>query len=118
VPDLPLHYDAVGTEMSDGKFNPIMFLTTPIPRDGYKKPLLTIDLKSGAPKIKIFRGTNDLANNNYFLGEFEIVNYPKTKQSMQLMLFFSVDEKKRLFLQARDVDETHNTALKLKRLSK
>ena len=116
LPDLPLRYEAVGVELPDGKFNPIMFLATPIPRDGYKKPLLTVDLKAGAPRIKIFRGTNELAGENHFLGQFEIVNYPKSKSSMQLMLFFSVDEKRRLFMQARDVDETHNTALKLKRV--
>lgn len=118
TPDLPLRYEAVGVESSDGKFTPIMFLTTPIPRVGYKKPLLTVDLKAGPPRVKIFRGTNDLARENYFLGQFEIVDYPKTKQSMQLMLFFSVDEKKRLFFQARDVDETHNMAMKLKRVIK
>ena len=117
-PDLPLRYEAVGVESSDGKFNPIMFLATPIPRVGYKKPLLTFDLKMGAPQIKIYRGTNDLARDNHFLGQFKIVDYPKTKQSMQLMLFFILDEKKRLFLQASDVDETHNTVLKLTQVAK
>jgi hypothetical protein len=118
VPDLPLRYPAVGTEKPDGKFAPIMFLTTHDSGNGYKEPFSTIGPKVETPGIKIFRGTNDLASENYFLGEFKIVNYGKIKQPMELWLFFSVDEKSQLFVRARAVDKTHNDALKLKRVSK
>lgn len=122
VPDLPLHFPAVGVEMPDGKFNPMMFLTTRELHttgkgNGYKS-FSAIGSSIGAPKIKIFRGTNNLASDNYLLGEFEIVDYRKIKQPRELWLFFSVDEQRRLFVQARAVDKTHNDALKLKRVSK
>jgi hypothetical protein len=117
APNLPLLYPAVGTETPDGKFDPIMFLTTSDSGNGYKEPFSMIGPKLEAPRIKIFRGTNDLASENYFLGEFEIVDYGKIKQPMELWLFFSVDEKKQLFVQARAVDKTHNDALKLKRVA-
>ena len=118
VPNLPLRYPAVGTEMPDGKFDPIMFITTTDSGNGYKDAFSTIGPKLKPPRIKIFRGTNDIAAENYFLGEFEIANYGKIKQPRELWLFFSVDEEKRLFVQARAVDKTHNDALKLKRVSK
>jgi hypothetical protein len=116
VPHLPLSIEAVGVESPDGKFNPIMFLTGPVPRRGYKTPLLTVDLKAGAPKFKIYRGTNELAAANQFLGEFQIAGYSRTKQSLQLMVIFDLDTKQELSVQARDVDATHNTALKIKRI--
>ena len=122
VPNLPLHLPAVGAEMPDGKFNPIMFLTsrelsTRGKGNGYKS-FSTIGPNIEAPKIRLFRGTNDLASANYFLGEFQVMDYRKVKQPMELWLFFSLDEKSRLFVQARAVDKTHNDALKLRRVSK
>ena len=116
TPQLPLSFEAVGVESPDGKFNPIMFLVGRLPITGYKKPLLSVDVKAGAPKLKFYRGTNELADANHFLGEFQIVGYSRTKQSLQLMIKFDVDTKHQLFLQVRDVDATHNTALKLKRV--
>lgn len=118
VPNLPLRYPAVGTELPDGKFDPIMFLTTGDSGNGYKEPFSQIGPKLAAPKIKIFRGTNDVAAENVFLGEYEIVDYGKIKRPMELWFFFSLDEQKRLFVQARAVDKTSNEALKLRRISK
>jgi hypothetical protein len=115
-PNLPLSCEAVGMEAPDGKFNPIMFLSGPVPRIGYKKPLLTVDLAAGAPRIKTYRGTNEWAVANHFLGQFQVVDYSKTKQSLVLMIVFFLDEKNQLSLQVRDVDAEHNTALKLKRV--
>jgi hypothetical protein len=119
VPNLPLRYPAVGTEMPDGKFSPIMFLTHESGRlgTGYKE-FSMIGPKFDSPKIKVYRGTNDSAADNCFLGEFEIVNYSKTQKARELWLFFSVNEKRQLFVQARAIDKTHNDALKLKRVSK
>lgn len=118
APALPLHFPAVGIEAPDGKFNPIMYLTTQDSGSGDKEILATIGPGVESPEIKIFRGTNDLADENHFLGEFEIVNYAKIKEPRQLWLFFFVDEKGRLFVQPRAVDQTHNDALKLKRVWK
>jgi hypothetical protein len=119
VPNLPLCYPAVGTEMQDGKFNPIIFLTHESGRLGAgQKEFSMIGPKFEPARIKIFRGTNDIAAENYFLGEFEIVNYREIKEPRELWLFFSVDEKKRLFVQARAADKTHNDALKLRRVVK
>jgi hypothetical protein len=93
-----------------------MFMTGPVPRRGYKTPLLSVDAKGGAPKLKVYRGTNELAAANQFLGEFQIAGYSRTKQSLQLMIIFDLDTKQGLSLQVRDVDSTHNTALKVKRV--
>src|ERR1017187_490647 len=115
-PNLPLSFEAVGVEAPDGKFNPIMFLTGPVPRIGYKKPLLTVDLAAGVPKLKIYRGTNALAATNHFLGQYQVVDYSKTKPSLVLMIVFLIDEKNQLSLQVREVDKDHNTALRAKRV--
>lgn len=124
VAALPLHFPAVGVETPDGKFNPIMFLTsnelhTRGKGNGYKS-FMTIGPNVESPKIKIFRGTNDIAAENYFLGEFEIVNYKKIKEPRELWLSFDVDEKKQLFVRASawTMDNAHSDNLKLKRVSK
>ena len=114
VPELPLSSEAVGVELPDGRFYPIMFLKGRLPEHGYKTPLLTVDVKAGHPRIRVYRGTNEIAAANHFLGEYEISGYSKAKQSLQMMIIFDIETDGRLFLQARDVDAAHNIALKSK----
>ena len=116
-PQFPLPFEAVGVELPDGKFRPIMLLAGRVPFTNSKKPLLAADPKAGVPKLKVYRGTNELAAANHFLGEFQVSGYSRTRQSLQLMIHFDVDPKHRLLLKVRDVSATHNTALKLKRIS-
>lgn len=116
VPELPLSSEAVGVALPDGKFHPIMFLKGQLPGHAYKTPLLSVDVKSGPPRLKVYRGTNELAAANHFLGEFQISGYAKTKQSLQLMVIFDLEPDRQLLLQVRDVDAAHNLALKLKQV--
>jgi hypothetical protein len=116
VPELPLSSEAVGVELPGGEFYPIMFLKGRLPEHGYKTPLLTVDAKAGPPRLKVYRGTNELAAANHFLGEFQILGYSRAKQSLQLMVIFDLETDRRLFLKVRDVDATHNIALKPKRI--
>jgi len=109
-PRLPLSSPAVGIEAPDGKFTPMLFLDWPPPGWGFLD--LTFDLKVGAPEIKVYRGTNDIAASNHFLGRFQIVGYPKSKPSLDATLLFELSEKKQLFAIARD--RNTRTGLKLK----
>jgi hypothetical protein len=109
-PRLPLTSPAVGIEAPDGKFTPMLFLNWPPPGWGFQD--LTFDLKAGAPAIKVFRGTNEIAASNHFLGRFQIVGYPKNKQSLDVMFLFELSEKKQLFVIARE--QNNRTGLKLR----
>lgn len=111
-PNLPLRIEAVGIEAPDGKFIPAMFLISPGTGENYKN--FTIDLKTGTPRLKIYRGTNEIAASNHFLGEFQIDGYSKTKPSLDGVVFFTLSEKKQLFMEAHEAE--HNTYLKLKRI--
>ncbi|MDB6025220.1 MAG: hypothetical protein JWM68_1443 [Verrucomicrobiales bacterium] len=110
-PVLPISIEAVGIEEADGKFTPVMFLTWP--QAGYNYKTFTTDLKAGTPRLKIYRGTNELAASNHFLGEFQIEGYRKTKSSLEGMVFFMLSEKRQLFVEAHEAE--HNSYLKLKR---
>ena len=109
-PRLPLSSPAVGIEAPDGKFTPMLFLDWPPPGWGFEN--LTFDLKAGLPEIKVYRGTNELAASNQFLGRFQITGYAK-KQPLDVMVLFELSEKKQLFMIARDANKT---SLKLLRV--
>ena len=116
-PHFPLPFEAVGVELADGKFRPIMVLAGRVPFTNSKKPLLAFDPNEGMPKLKLYRGTNELAAANHFLGEYQVSGYSRTEQPLQLMIHFDVDSNRQLLLQVREIGATHNTALKLKRIS-
>jgi hypothetical protein len=102
-PRLPLFSPAVGIEAPDGKFTPMLFLDWPPPGWGFED--LTFDLKAGLPEIKVYRGTNEIAASNQFLGKFQIAGY-STKPSLDVMLLFELSEKKQLLMIARDGNKT------------
>jgi hypothetical protein len=71
------------------------------------------NLRTETPRLKIYRGTNDIAASNHFLGEFQIGNYPKAKTSLDGTIFFMLSEKKKLFMEAH---LENNSSLELKRV--
>ena len=90
----------------------MLFLDWPPPGWGFHD--LTFDLKAGLPEIKVYRGTNDIAAGNHFLGRFQVVGYSNSKQSLDVTLLFELSGKKQLFAIARD--RNTRTGLKLKPL--
>lgn len=110
-PSLPLSQEAVGIEASDGKFIPVMFLTWP--QAGWNFEKLAFDLKAGTPRLKIYRGTNEIAGSNHFLGEFQIEGYSKAKSSLDGTAFFMLSETKQLFVKAQAENKAN---LRLKRV--
>jgi hypothetical protein len=117
APQLPLASEAVGIELPDGRFHPILLLQGRLPERGYNRPPLAVDVTAGPPRLKVYRGTNGRAAANHFLGEFAVTGYAQGQRSVQLMVVFDVEPDQRLFLQARDADATHNVALTLKRVA-
>jgi len=115
-PQFPLPFEAVGVELPDGKFRPLMVLAGRVPFTNSKRPLLTFDPKEGMPKLKLYRGTNELAVSNHFLGEYQASGTSGTKQPTQLMILLDVDSNHQLSLQVREIGADYNTALKLKRI--
>jgi hypothetical protein len=110
-PSLPLSQDAVGIEAPNGKFTPVMFLTWP--QAGWNFQEFAYDLKTEAPRFKIYRGTNEIAVSNHFLGEFQIGGYSKTKTSLTGTVFFMLSQPKQLFVQAKAENKAN---LELKRV--
>jgi len=111
-PQFPLAYEAVGIE-TNGQFVPVMFLRWPSP--GWRFKDVTFDLNAGAPKIGVYRGTNEIAANNFFLGEFQIIGHPKTKKTLDVMISFELSEKRQLFVVVRDKER--NISFKLKSIN-
>jgi hypothetical protein len=111
-PALPLAQPAVGIEAADGKFIPMLNLSWPPPGWGFQD--LTFDLKTGAPEVAVYRGTNELVANDHFLGKFQIVGYRKSKQSLDVLLFFQISDTRQLLLIARE--QNTKTHLKLQRI--
>ena len=74
----PLANEAVGYGDWDGQFHPIMDLAEPYPRSG-SEDCAEGYLPSGLGsmrKLSVYRGTNELATANVFLGEFQIAGMP------------------------------------------
>ena len=111
-PGLPLSQAAAGIEGADGKFVPMMFLVWPQP--GWNFQDLTFDLKTGSPEIKVYRGTNEVAAQNHFLGTFQISGFSRARPALDVILFFQLSSDRQLFLIARE--RNHNTHLKLRRV--
>ena len=88
-----------------------MFLTWP--QAGWNFEKLAYDLKTGTPRLKIYRGTNEIAASNHFLGEFQIGGYSKTKSPLDGTVFFMLSETKQLFVEAQ---AENKASLKLKRV--
>jgi hypothetical protein len=111
-PRLPLGQPAAGIEGADGKFVPMMFLVWPPP--GWNFQDLTFHLETAPPEIKVYRGTNAVAADNYFLGKFQITGSSKSQPTLDVILFFQLSGDRQLFLMARE--KSHNTHLKLRRI--
>ena len=98
-PRLPLAHEAVGIAAADGKFMPAMLLIWPPPAAGFEN--LSFDLSAGPPRFRVYRGTNEMATNNHFLGEFQVGGFSKSKKSLSVLVLFEVSETRQLYVQAR-----------------
>lgn len=99
APHFPLKCEAVGFDGPDGSFEPVMLLTSPLPRGASQ----TRPLGLGWPEmVKIYRGTNQVAASNHFLGEFQVVAVASEEEKSKLEIGFELSAQKDLFVNATD----------------
>ena len=113
APHLPLAYDAVGVQDRE-RFDPVMFLSGPLPRAG-SESLFTLNRTAGAaPEFKVYRGKQGDAEKNKLLGVFQLIDLPPTQQSIDVQIGFQLSEKRELFVCAHDM--VRDKLLKLRRV--
>ena len=92
----PLPCEAVGVADQSGRFEPIMFLNGPHQHGGGETvPLLQTNL------LKIYRGTNLVAENNHFLGEFRVTDLGNEQFKDFIDVSFEFTESHDLLMYAR-----------------
>jgi hypothetical protein len=100
----PLGCEAAGIEDILGKFQPIMYLAQPTPRYGGS----SISYESSKRRtFKVYRGVNEVAAKNKFLGEYEIIDPGYSLQELQAMIGFKVTAEQQLLLCVTDMSGTH-----------
>jgi hypothetical protein len=106
----PLPCEAVGVAYPSGRFEPIMFLTGPHQHGGGETvPLLQTNL------LKIYRGTNLVAESNHFLGEFRVTDFGNEHFKDFIDVDFEFTENHDLLMYAR-VDAQTGRLLTLQRV--
>jgi hypothetical protein len=87
-----------------------MYLGTPFPHGAGESPIRL----SANNTFKVYRGTNQVAADNIFLGEFKVQN--NSFAEGQATIDFEISEKHQLFVSA-SADSTGNKRLEIERVS-
>jgi len=96
--------EAVGIEGVLQKFEPVMYLAQPVPRYGGSSKFF----EANAPRrFRVYRGDNEIAAKNKFLGEFEIVGPANPAESVEAMIGFKVNDQRQLLLSVTDIGGNH-----------
>lgn len=106
----PLACEAVGVAKADGSFQPIMYLGMPLPHGGGEYPIRLTPGNS----FKVYRGTNQIAAKNLFLGEFKVQNASLAEG--QASIDFEISDKHELFVSA-SADAAGDQRLKIEKIS-
>ncbi len=110
-PFAPLACECLGVADESGQFVPIMYLSGSVPRGGGQ----TFSLNPG-DTLKVYRGTNQLAAKNHWLGEFNVSDFQEPgPRPANLEIDFEITAERRVLISAR-ADGGSSVYLKLDRV--